>query len=306
MNNDKIMVSVCMITYNHETYIAQAIEGVLMQKCDFLIELIIGEDCSTDKTRQICKEYALKYSEINLLPSETNIGLMPNFIRTLQACTGKYIALCEGDDYWTDPLKLQKQVDFLEGNPEFAGCAHQTLVVFEDNNKDPHIFQANVPKVIELKDILAGRKFHTASLVFRTFICNEHPFPPNITSGDRALFFLIIYYGKIYFFEDIMACYRKNSGGISSWVTVKHLEKDLEIVKWIVKINPSFPKYKYLSFIHSTIILYPKFVPLSKLVKHFFLYTFYSFSEFPSNIKSIVVIIRYDLPGIFKRSLKHT
>mgnify|MGYP001248218371 CR=1 FL=1 len=116
------LVSVHMITYNHEKYIAQAIEGVLMQKTNFLFELVIGEDCSTDSTRVICKEYADRYPNIiKLLPDAgKNLGMMENAIRTTMACTGKYIALCEGDDYWTDPYKLQKQVDFLEAHNDYG------------------------------------------------------------------------------------------------------------------------------------------------------------------------------------------
>ena len=96
---EEVMVSVCMITYNHEAYIAQAIEGVLMQQTDFPIELVIGEDCSTDRTRAICLEYQQRHPGIiRLALRERNIGMMPNFVQTLQACEGKYIALCEGDD----------------------------------------------------------------------------------------------------------------------------------------------------------------------------------------------------------------
>jgi glycosyltransferase involved in cell wall biosynthesis len=120
---NEIIVSVCMITYNHEQYIAQAIEGVLFQQCNFAFELIIGEDFSIDNTYKICEEYANNNSLIKLLPSIQNHGMMPNFIRSLNSCSGKYIALCEGDDYWTDPLKLQKQVDFMEANAEY-GLVH--------------------------------------------------------------------------------------------------------------------------------------------------------------------------------------
>ena len=110
-----IFVSVCMITYNHESYIHQAIEGVLTQNTTFPYKLVIGEDYSADGTRKICQEYANLYPDkIDLLPSSSNLGMQRNFSRTLNVCTGKYIALCEGDDYWTDPMKLQKQIDILE------------------------------------------------------------------------------------------------------------------------------------------------------------------------------------------------
>ncbi|MRS04686.1 glycosyltransferase, partial [bacterium] len=119
-NKSAPLVSVCMITYNHGPYIRQAIEGILKQKCSFPFEIIIGEDCSSDNTAEICREYASEYQIIKLLPSGTNLGMLPNFFRTIDACSGKYIAFCEGDDYWTDPGKLGKQADFLEMNPDFG------------------------------------------------------------------------------------------------------------------------------------------------------------------------------------------
>jgi glycosyltransferase involved in cell wall biosynthesis len=107
-----------MITYNHEPYIRQAIESILMQQCIFSFELVIGEDFSSDETGAICREYASAHATVRLLPSGKNLGMLPNFFRTIEACSGKYIAFCEGDDYWTDPHKLQKQADFLEKHTE--------------------------------------------------------------------------------------------------------------------------------------------------------------------------------------------
>jgi len=116
-DENDVLVSVWMTTYNHESYISEAIEGVLNQKTNFIYELIIGEDNSTDNTRQICLDYENKYpGTINLILNDQNIGLIRNYNMTLQECKGKYVAYCDGDDYWSDPLKLQKQVDFLERN----------------------------------------------------------------------------------------------------------------------------------------------------------------------------------------------
>lgn len=120
------LVSIVTITYNHEPYIRKCIEGVLMQKVNFPIEFIIAEDCSTDGTLAICKEYAAKYPKlIKLITSENNVGAIANERRAMKAAKGKYIAFCEGDDYWTEPLKLQKQVDFLERNPEYSVTFHR-------------------------------------------------------------------------------------------------------------------------------------------------------------------------------------
>ncbi len=127
------LLSIVTITYNHEPYIRKCIEGVLMQQVNFPIEFIIAEDCSTDGTLTICKEYAEKYPDlIQLITSDNNVGALVNERRAMKAAKGKYIAFCEGDDYWTDPLKLQKQVDFLEEHPEYSvtfhRCKHYNVV----------------------------------------------------------------------------------------------------------------------------------------------------------------------------------
>src|SRR5688572_14136755 len=119
------MVSVCMITYGHEPFIREAIEGVLMQRVEFNIEFIIADDASPDGTEQIIKEYVLSHPKrhcIRYTKHESNKGMIGNLVWAIGECNGKYIALCEGDDYWTDPLKLQKQVDFLEQNNDCILC----------------------------------------------------------------------------------------------------------------------------------------------------------------------------------------
>ncbi|HPD39860.1 MAG TPA: glycosyltransferase, partial [Mesotoga infera] len=135
MNSDKPLVSVFMITYNHEKYIAQAIESALMQKTDFNYEIVIGEDCSTDRTREIVVDYANRYPEIiKPILHENNVGAKANSESVRKACIGKYVAILEGDDYWIDPLKLQKQVDFLESHPHFSVCFTRAVDVDEEGN----------------------------------------------------------------------------------------------------------------------------------------------------------------------------
>ena len=126
-----IKLSVCFITYNHEPYLRQSLDAVLAQKTDFDFEIVVGEDCSTDNTRAILLEYKEKYPEkFNLLFREKNLGRPTlNVYQTSMECKGDYIAYLEGDDYWTDENKLQKQVDFLENNPEYMGCTHTCKVV---------------------------------------------------------------------------------------------------------------------------------------------------------------------------------
>lgn len=212
-----MIVSIAMITYNHEKFISKAISSVLMQRTDFEYELVIGEDCSIDSTRQICGEYAQKYGEvIKLLPSETNLGMIPNFIRTLRACKGKYIAFCEGDDYWTNPLKLQKQVDFLEANPDY-GLIHTDFYKFHQN-----IQKYELSSVLEIRDI--GDKLDYDSLLIENYIqtltvClrrdilidNLDVIIPNDRTwylGDYQIWLYFALFSKIKYLPEKMAVYR--------------------------------------------------------------------------------------------------
>jgi glycosyltransferase involved in cell wall biosynthesis len=130
------IVSVLSITYNHAPYIAHAIESFLSQQTTFPFEIVIGEDYSTDETREIVLDFARRYPHmIRVVISERNVGVVPNFLRTFAACRGKYVAMCEGDDYWHHPQKLQRQIDFLEENPEF-GMVHTDFdTVFINSSK---------------------------------------------------------------------------------------------------------------------------------------------------------------------------
>lgn len=246
----EVMVSVCMITYNHEAFIKEAIEGVLMQQTSFPIELVIGEDCSTDRTREICIEYQQKYPDkIRLLLNEKNLGMMPNFIQTLNACTGKYIALCEGDDYWTDPLKLQKQVDFLEENEAYAICFHDVEVVFE--NKVPEKgkgfeYEGNKDEFTFDDLLFTGNLMHTPSVVFRR---QEKTFPEiDAVTGDYFLHLYNAYYGKIKRLREKMACYRVHDNGVFSnrgnWDPKRRLEFFLKQLKAFEFFKKHFSKNK--------------------------------------------------------------
>src|SRR6266702_1500393 len=129
-NSGKMKLSVLMITYNHEKYIAQALDSVLMQEVDSNYEIVIGEDCSTDNTRKIVLDYQRKYpNKIRALLPDKNLGMLWNFVATYEACQGKYVAILEGDDYWSSPVKLQKQVDFLDKNTGCVVCCHAAQVL---------------------------------------------------------------------------------------------------------------------------------------------------------------------------------
>lgn len=212
------LVSICMITYNHEKYIAQAIESVLMQETDFDFELVIGEDCSTDRTREIVTRYKEKYPDrIQVLFPPENSGVQENLAATIQACRGTYLAFLEGDDYWTSEKKLQRQVDFLEGHPACSLCFHKVTVFFDDDSDDRKSYSLPYPLPHELStihDIIDENFLPTCSVMY---VRGALPDIPEWTKKywmmDWPLHLLVATQGDIGFIDLPMAAYRRHSGG---------------------------------------------------------------------------------------------
>ena len=284
----KPLVSVWMVTYNHERYIRQAIESVLNQNVCFDYEIVIGEDCSTDQTRAIIKELQSQHPTIlKPLYHEKNVGASSNaYDYTLPACKGKYIAILEGDDYWTDPNKLQKQIDFLEANADYSGCAHQSTVLYENDSSKTSLFGENTDNIYHPTDMLQHRKFHTCSFVFRAKILMDAlPFPTQVISADRAIYALLSGHGKIMYFGEPMCVYRKNNASISAMINADKLERDLLMLPWIKKHASGFPIHRLRSFLHLCIYTYGNGkISKKMLFKHFLLFSFFSFSYFPKNL----------------------
>jgi len=248
MNSSIPMVSIQMITYNHEKYISEAIEGVLKQRADFKFELVIGEDCSTDNTKIIVKEYCKKYpNTIRVVPSEKNIGMTANGIKTLKACSGKYIAICEGDDYWNDPLKLQKQIDMLESNHKLSLCFHNVNTIFEDNKSSiiPVVKREIKSGIYSIKAVIMNKpRIATSSMVF----VNSHinPLPEwfqEVRAGEKAIQLIVASWGDIAYLSDTMSVYRNHSDGISN--NDSHFDR-LWIYHKLFKLFNKYTKYKYL------------------------------------------------------------
>ena len=211
------LVSVKVAAYNHERYIAQCIEGILMQKTDFPFEIIIGEDCSTDRTRQIVLAYQEKYPAIiRILLSDQNIGAGQNILRIQQACRGKYGAMCEGDDYWIDPLKLQKQVDLMEAHPDLSMCFHNALIL-NDSTAAAQIFFAAPPKAeLDFADV-CWIKTPTASVMARNDILNSLPaWRTDIWSGDLLARLWCAHHGHLGYIDEIMSVYRVHAAGVTA------------------------------------------------------------------------------------------
>jgi glycosyltransferase involved in cell wall biosynthesis len=213
---DQMTVSIFLLTYNQEQFIAQTINSILMQKTNFNFQIVIGEDCSADATRSICKTFAEKYSnKIKLLPAlEKNIGLIANYMRTIKACEGKYIAICDGDDYWIDENKLQKQVSFLEDNPNYSIVYSKLKKLFPDGTFKESI-QRKLKQAGDFDDLVFENVIPSVTVLFRNRQ-NISAVPTWITNfpyGDWPTYLWILKDGgKIHFMDEITAVYRMHIG----------------------------------------------------------------------------------------------
>lgn len=220
VSDDNIVVSVVIITYNHERYIEQAIDSVLMQNVNFEYEIIIGDDNSLDRTQEIIKRYQLLYPrQIKSILRTENVGMRNNSNDLRSKCKGKYMILLEGDDYWIDQNKLQKQVEFLEKNKDFIAVGHWCDVVDENSNstnlypnKDKIFnFKKNIYTLNDYKnDIIPG---HANTLMYRNiYLNNTHDlnkfYSASDTIGDRTTYLLLVLLGKVGVIHEVMSCYR--------------------------------------------------------------------------------------------------
>lgn len=274
---NRLLVSVFMITYNHEKYIEEAIGGVLMQETNFEYELIIADDCSPDNTPIIINDIIKNHPKghrIKYFRHKENLGMQANGLFALQQCTGKYIALCEGDDYWTDPLKLQRQVDFLEMNSDFVMCFTNSIIK-NDKTGEEKIAKINLWDVCDTKELLKhnsleGPKYgeiinsagHTSSIVFRNNVLTKFPdWFLNCFIGDEPLFLMLSKFGKAKFINEFCSVYRDNPLGIST-VGFSY-EKDYRGRIYMYKMLNSYFEKKYKKDINTLIARY--YLKLTKL-----------------------------------------
>ena len=217
-NAESVQVSVLMITYNHEKFIEKAIQAVLAQKTNFAVQLLICNDASTDQTAEIVESCILRNSSSITIKYEhhhQNIGVMPNFKKGLELCTGKYIALCDGDDYWTDPLKLQKQADFLEANEDYAICFSGYKIANQIIGQETLV--DNIGGSITIEQIINSNSYSTATALFVSKYL--HPLPSwfdKIKFGDWGLYLNTLFTSKkkAYCLPDVTTVYRIHKGGI--------------------------------------------------------------------------------------------
>jgi glycosyltransferase involved in cell wall biosynthesis len=213
--NQPVRVSVVMLTYNHEPYIRQAIESVLMQHTTFAYELLVSDDRSSDRTPKIVKELEERYPEtIRALVRDRNIGMLPNFVTTLAACRGEYVAFLDGDDYWTSSRKLQAQADFLDTCAAFSMCSHPVRIRYEgDHVRETHWGRRDGRHVLTTEDILVSSLAACSTMFRRRLIPNFPEWFLSARIGDWPLQVFVSEYGPVGYLEDEMATYRTTASG---------------------------------------------------------------------------------------------
>lgn len=309
------VVSVCVQTYQHGPYIRQCIESILCQETYFPFEIIIGEDESTDGTRGVCTELANQFPDkIRLfLRSRKDVIYINgkptgryNMLANLRAARGKYIALCEGDDFWIDPRKLDKQVKFMEENQEYALCAGNSRVINEDKPElvayiRPDFSDCGLTTMEFEDQIRMPTSFQTSTVLYRRSMQEFPALFQRAISGDIPLFIILASKGKIFVFDEVLAGYRIHNGGITSVRKVETWTNCLGQYHMYCDLNKYFNS-KYQDLFISRIDKYRKELVLALNREGFFLrsYKEFFFYFFNSNDELFKKII------FFKKNFKIT
>ncbi len=276
------LVSVCVVTYNHKHFITQCLESILSQKTNFPFELIIGEDDSKDGSREICMKYAEEFPDkirLFLRKEENKIWIDGNktgrfnFIENLKAARGKYIALCEGDDYWIDPLKLQKQVDLLQEDESIAGSYTDTYIKIENCQK-LKLWRDPLQDTMDLSDVIAKYSpFHTSSFLFYKKYLKQFPdWFIFIPSADMFLFAYIALNGKFVKAKTTPTVYRKHQDGVTN--ALNHKEHGFHIGRLLLWSNfkkeyiINIPQINDVIIFHSLSLLNENEISMKALLDH--------------------------------------
>lgn len=215
------VVSICCLVYNHEPFLRECFEGFVMQKTTFPIEILVHDDASTDHSADIIREYTAKYPDlfkpIYQTENQYSKGVKVSATFQFPRAKGKYIALCEGDDYWTDPYKLQKQVDFLESHPEYVMCSHNHKIFYQEEHKYHLAKKKELPQVYDLDYLIhGGWNFHPLTVLFKRQVLDIQQYQKFPNTMDAVLFYVILKEGPGYCFDEEMAVYRLHNGGVWS------------------------------------------------------------------------------------------
>lgn len=244
MQNNEIMVSVCCLVYNHEKYLRKCLDGFLMQKTNFKYEILIHDDASTDTSADIIREYEQKYPDI-IKPiyqteNQYSKGVKVSWEFQYPRAKGKYIALCEGDDYWCDENKLQMQFDVMETNPEAAMCVHNVRIIHEDGSDTGKYYPKSdgIKYSMDTEEMMSllvkeGYPFHTSSYFLRKttifkFMDEAPVFKYAFKVGDKPLLLYCVSKGSIVYIDKFMSCWRV--GSIDGWTVTNQLNEKNRIL----------------------------------------------------------------------------
>ena len=296
MENNNL-VTIASTTYNMEAFIGEALDSWLTQKASFQYDILISDDGSTDGTCDVVRRYMEKYPNIRLI-SSGHIGKMPNFIRSLKESKGKYVALCDGDDYWIDPFKLQKQFDFMESHPEFSACFTNSYVL-DTVTGEKKIAKTQLWDEATTEGLLKHRDNdnvqmspgHTSTYFYRNQFLRDYPeWMYGDVMTDFPLYMLISRYGKAKFINDVTSVYRHRPEGISSknFSFEKGIRRRIFVYK---NVNRDF-HYKFRKIINPIIADY--FFSLGKRL--------YKTGEKMKGLLSVFLAFIYD-PSVIKGSM---
>lgn len=248
---DGVKLSVSIVTFQQADYVRQALESVLVQRTDFPFELVVGDDASTDDTRKILRYIAARHPHrVRLLLHESNFGDrgLSNFMSTVDASRGEYIAFLDGDDYWTDPYKLQRQVDFLDTHPECAMSAHRVVHLWDDGSQEfsirPFDHGARGGTVHDVGELMIENFAPKISTVVRRRVARELPDwyrCTRVASADWLFNVLTGRAGKIGYFADVMALHRKRVDNLTAFYGARRMLSDK--LGALDTIKPLFPEH---------------------------------------------------------------
>lgn len=237
---DKILVSTAFISYNQDGFVEQSLSGILSQKLNGRHEVVCGDDASTDGTRSIIESFASD-ERVRVLAPERNLGMHGNWARTLEACDGKYVAICEGDDVWIDSEKLQKQVDLLESNPSASACFSNANIIDNDGKIGEFLYVMESFSILEAKEFftLNYNPIPTCTVVFRKDAFSG--FPKEYYSSpfaDWILHTLLMQIGPYVYLPEVTSSYRQHSGGVWTGIAEEtqliNKLKAIEIIRSII------------------------------------------------------------------------
>ncbi|WP_287828615.1 glycosyltransferase [Bacteroides sp.] len=245
--NHDIIVSICCITFNHGAFIKDCLDGFVNQQTNFKYEVLIHDDASTDGTEEIIREYVNKYPDI-IKPwyeeeNQWTKGRAGNCVFNFPRAQGKYIALCEGDDYWTDPNKLQKQVDFMEAHPDYSMCFHNAMMTWTDGYKKDEVFAHIEDRQYSIVELYRRCYVPTASMFMRVDIVRDPLYlsnaeNPKVIYGDIFMCLVAASLGKVWGMHDNMSVYRKHPGGM---IYRQSLDRQLKEVYMDAEFKKFFP-----------------------------------------------------------------